>query len=40
MVKIIRKNGEVSFNGGGGIVFDSIPEVEYQETLDKMKAFI
>lgn len=37
---IIRKNGEVSFNGGGGIVFDSIPEVEYQETLDKMKAFI
>ena len=25
----------MSFNGGGGIVFDSIPEVEYQETLDK-----
>lgn len=37
---IIKKDREVSFNGGGGIVFDSIPEVEYQETLDKMKAFI
>ena len=37
---IIKKDGKVSFNGGGGIVFDSIPEVEYQETLDKMRAFI
>ena len=37
---IIKKDGKVSFNGGGGIVFDSVPEVEYQETLDKMRAFI
>tara|TARA_Y100001936_G_scaffold40783_1_gene39339 strand:- start:3421 stop:4833 length:1413 start_codon:yes stop_codon:yes gene_type:complete len=36
---VIKKDEELSFNGGGGIVFDSIPEVEYQETLDKVKAF-
>ena len=36
---VIKKGEELSFNGGGGIVFDSIPEVEYQETLDKVKAF-
>jgi anthranilate synthase component 1 len=35
----IRKNGKISFNAGGGIVYDSIPEVEYQETLYKIKAF-
>ena len=36
---VVNKGEELSFNGGGGIVFDSIPEVEYQETLDKVKAF-
>ena len=36
---VIKKGEELSFNGGGGIVFDSIPEVEYQEALDKVKAF-
>ena len=36
---VVKKGEELSFNGGGGIVFDSIPEVEYQETLDKVKAF-
>jgi len=35
----IRKNDKISFNAGGGIVYDSIPEVEYQETLYKIKAF-
>ena len=36
---VVKKGEELSFNGGGGIVFDSIPEVEYQETLDKVKLF-
>jgi anthranilate synthase component 1 len=35
----IKKDGKISFNAGGGIVFDSIPEVEYQETLHKIRAF-
>jgi para-aminobenzoate synthetase component 1 len=26
--------------GGGGITFDSIPEAEYQETLDKVRVFM
>lgn len=26
--------------GGGGITFDSIPEAEYQETLDKVSVFM
>ncbi len=35
----IKKNGKVSFNAGGGIVYDSVPDVEYLETLYKIKAF-
>ena len=34
---VARKN-EVHFQVGGGIVADSDPESEYQETLDKAKA--
>ena len=35
----VLKNGVISFNVGGGIVADSDPDMEYQETLDKGKAF-
>lgn len=34
---MILKDGETTFWGGGGIVADSNPEEEYQETLDKVK---
>jgi len=34
----IVKGGRVYFQVGGGIVADSDPEMEYQETLDKAKA--
>jgi para-aminobenzoate synthetase component 1 len=37
---IIHKNGRVYFQVGGGIVADSDPEKEYQETLVKAKALI
>ncbi|MCK5542728.1 MAG: aminodeoxychorismate synthase component I [Desulfobacterales bacterium] len=33
-------NNKISFSVGGGIVFDSIPEKEYQETLDKGKTIM
>ena len=35
----IKKDKKVSFNAGGGIVYDSVPDVEYLETLYKIKAF-
>ncbi len=35
---IICKGDTASFQVGGGIVADSVPEDEYQETLDKGKA--
>jgi len=35
---MIVKGGEVFFSAGGGIVADSDPELEYQETLDKARA--
>ncbi len=37
---IIIKKGRAYFQVGGGIVYDSEPEAEYQETLDKGKALI
>ena len=37
---ILVKNGKAYFQVGGGIVYDSEPEAEYQETLDKGKALI
>jgi para-aminobenzoate synthetase component 1 len=34
----LKKKDEVSFHAGGGIVTDSEPEAEYEETLIKAKA--
>ncbi len=36
----IIKDGKAYFNVGGGIVYDSDPEKEFEETLDKAKALI
>jgi para-aminobenzoate synthetase component 1 len=36
----IIKDGRVYFQVGGGIVYDSEPEAEYEETLNKAKALI
>jgi anthranilate/para-aminobenzoate synthase component I len=35
---IVLKDGIAHVQGGGGIVFDSIPEAEYHESLHKMQA--
>jgi para-aminobenzoate synthetase component 1 len=37
---LLYKEGNISFNVGGGIVFDSNAEAEYQETLDKARGLI
>ncbi len=37
---ILLKDGQAYFNGGGGIVADSVPEEEYQEALQKVKALL
>jgi anthranilate/para-aminobenzoate synthase component I len=37
---IVINNGNASFHVGAGIVADSVPEKEYQETLDKAAAMI
>ncbi|MFC1980716.1 chorismate-binding protein, partial [Chloroflexota bacterium] len=37
---ILVKGGKAYFQVGGGIVYDSEPEAEYEETLDKAKALI
>ena len=34
------KDGQVAFQAGGGIVADSDPAAEYEETLDKARALI
>jgi para-aminobenzoate synthetase component 1 len=34
------KEGMAYFQVGGGIVYDSEPEAEYEETLDKARALI
>lgn len=36
----VKKNGKVSIQAGGGIVADSIPEKEYEESENKAKAVI
>ena len=36
----IIKDGNAYFQVGGAIVYDSDPEAEYQETLDKARALI
>ena len=35
---LVAKKNKIYFQVGGGIVADSMPEEEYQETLDKAKA--
>jgi para-aminobenzoate synthetase component 1 len=37
---LVASDGRVTFSAGGGIVADSDPESEYQETLDKARALI
>ncbi|MDE3057119.1 MAG: anthranilate synthase component I [Bacteroidota bacterium] len=37
---IVVKDGVAYFQAGGGVVYDSVPEKEYQETIDKMSATI
>ena len=34
------KEGKAYFQVGGAVVYDSAPEAEYQETLDKARALI
>ena len=34
------KDGKLYIQAGGGIVYDSIPENEYQETINKAKALM
>lgn len=36
----VIKDGKAHFQVGGGIVADSVPELEYQETLDKGRALM
>jgi anthranilate synthase component 1 len=35
---ILVKDGQAHVNAGAGIVYDSVPEVEYQETRNKAKS--
>jgi para-aminobenzoate synthetase component 1 len=37
---MVVRGGEAVFNVGGGIVIDSVPELEYEETLVKAKALM
>jgi anthranilate synthase component I len=37
---MLLKDGFAYIQAGAGIVHDSIPELEYQETLNKLKAFL
>ncbi|MET3193398.1 anthranilate synthase component I [Bacillus sp. OAE603] len=37
---IVFKNNEAFIQAGAGIVYDSSPELEYEETIHKMKAFL
>ena len=35
-----RKNGRVFVRSGAGIVYDSVPEKEYEECLNKARAVL
>ncbi|HXW18560.1 MAG TPA: anthranilate synthase component I [Candidatus Acidoferrales bacterium] len=37
---LVAKNGKVHVQAGGGVVADSVPEREYQETLNKARAVV
>ncbi|MBN2372731.1 aminodeoxychorismate synthase component I [bacterium] len=40
-IRTIQKEGpNIRFNAGGGILYDSDPESEYQETLHKVRSFL
>jgi anthranilate synthase component 1 len=34
------KGGVARIQAGGGVVYDSVPEMEYQETLNKARALL
>ncbi len=36
----LAKNRKLIFQAGAGIVADSVPEKEFQETIDKAKALL
>ena len=35
-----KKNGRVFVRSGGGVVADSVPEKEYEETINKARAVV
>jgi anthranilate synthase component 1 len=37
---LVAKSGRVHIQAGGGIVADSVPEREYQETVNKARALV
>ena len=37
---LVQRDGEIQFAAGGGIVADSRPDAEYQESLDKARAML
>lgn len=37
---LLLQEGQAYFHGGGGIVADSLPEAEYEETLQKVRALV
>lgn len=37
---IVMKDGIASVQAGGGVVFDSVPELEYEESLNKARALL
>ncbi len=37
---IVMKDGTAHIQAGGGVVFDSVPEMEYQESLNKARALL
>lgn len=37
---IVMKEGVASVQAGGGVVFDSVPELEYEESLNKARALL
>jgi len=37
---MVVANGKVHIQTGGGVVYDSVPALEYQESLDKAAAMM
>ena len=37
---IVAQNGMAYVQAGGGVVADSVPELEYEETLNKARALL